>query len=256
MLSLFSEKELKKTEEYFKNAKDVVFFTLNDENDALKSEKTFFVHEKYDFVFHLDDFSQKSEELICFWTGHNHFRYKKTFDEIFKEIKFTLETSFEIEKKFLIEYPDISYLNSLKNAKAVEIEQAYLKENKEKIRIRKRGINGNFTYYKTMKKNVDGFKKEETETLLSKEEYDEKMSTNPPLSISKTRYCLSENHTYYEIDVYPFWKDKATLEIELKSEDEPYVLPKNIKVIKDVSDDKSYSNRSLSKTYSNNRKEK
>ena len=248
MLSLFDEKSVQKIKEDFKNVADVCFFTLFDEKDIFK-EEVFFLHEKYDCVFHLDNMTKESENLINLWTGHNHFRYKKTYDEIFKEIKHTLITSFEIEKKFLIKYPDISYLNSLKNVRKVEIEQAYLTENATKTRIRKRGFDGHFSYFQTTKRNIEGLKKVEIEITLTKDEYEEKLKCSSGLIISKTRYCVSENHTYYEIDVYPFWNDMATLEIELTDEFENYTLPKNIEVIKDVSLDKSYSNYNLSKLY-------
>ena len=52
---------------------------------------------------------------------------------------------------------------------------------------------------------------------------------------------------YLEIDVYPFWNDKAILEIELSDENAVIVFPKQIKVIKEVTDDDSYKNSSLAK---------
>lgn len=248
MLCLFDEKSVKKIKECFDNTEDVCFFALNDEEDILKKD-AFFVHEKYDCVFLVDDMSEKSRKLIDFWTGHNHFRYKKSFDEILREISHVLKTSLEIEKKFLIKYPDISYLDSLKNARAVTIEQSYLEENGTKIRIRKRGFDGQFSYYQTIKRNIDGFKKEEIEISLTKDEYEGKLKKSNGFTISKTRYCISENYTCYEIDIYPFWNDKATLEIELTDENEEYIILKNITVIKDVSEDKAYSNYNLSKLY-------
>jgi CYTH domain-containing protein len=47
---------------------------------------------------------------------------------------------FEIEKKFLIKYPDIKYLEFMPNCQKVEILQFYLKSNSdEEIRLRQRG---------------------------------------------------------------------------------------------------------------------
>ena len=72
------------------------------------------------------------------------------------------------------------------------------------------------------------------------------MSADPDLrQIRKTRYCLSENGYYYEIDIFPFFKDKAIMEIELKDEQEKFTFPKFIKVIKEVTDDINYKNHSL-----------
>jgi CYTH domain-containing protein len=50
---------------------------------------------------------------------------------------------------------------------------------------------------------------------------------------------------YFEIDIYPFWSDKAIMEIELSREDEEVRFPKCISIIKEVTDDDSYKNASL-----------
>ena len=65
--------------------------------------------------------------------------------------------------------------------------------------------------------------------------------------IRKTRYCLTENSRYYEIDIYPEWHRQAILEIELNDENEDIVLPADIKVIKEVTDDPVYSNFEMAK---------
>ena len=57
----------------------------------------------------------------------------------------------------------------------------------------------------------------------------------------------SENGFYYEIDIFPFMKDNAIMEIELNSESEKIEFPKCIKVIKEVTDDFKYKNHSLAK---------
>ena len=63
--------------------------------------------------------------------------------------------------------------------------------------------------------------------------------------VRKTRYCLTYDNQYFEIDIYPFWNDKAILEIELSEESEHIKIPKFIKVVKEVTDDDSYKNASL-----------
>ena len=49
------------------------------------------------------------------------------------------------------------------------------------------------------------------------------------------------------MDVYPFWSDRAVLEVELESEDEAFDIPPFISVIKEVTGDKRYSNKALAK---------
>lgn len=65
--------------------------------------------------------------------------------------------------------------------------------------------------------------------------------------IRKTRYCLTYDNQYFEIDIYPFWSDKAIAEIELRSEDTPIRFPKQLKVIKEVTEDVAYKNAALAR---------
>lgn len=64
--------------------------------------------------------------------------------------------------------------------------------------------------------------------------------------IRKDRYCLTYENQYFEIDVYPFWTDKAIAEIELSDENAEIRFPDEIRVIKEVTDD-AYKNASLAK---------
>ena len=67
--------------------------------------------------------------------------------------------------------------------------------------------------------------------------------------IIKTRYCLVYENQYFEIDVYPFWNDKAIMEIELRDENQEITMPNSIRVIKEVTDDDEYKNSSLAKKH-------
>ena len=72
-------------------------------------------------------------------------------------------------------------------------------------------------------------------------------SDNTLHTIHKTRYCLSENNQYFEIDIYPEWDNQAIMEIELSSEEETIKTPEFIKIIKEVTDDESYKNYQMAK---------
>ena len=52
-----------------------------------------------------------------------------------------------------------------------------------------------------------------------------------------------------EIDVYPEWKSTCIMEIELESEDEVPSLPDFIRVVKEVTADRRFSNHSMSKSF-------
>jgi len=63
--------------------------------------------------------------------------------------------------------------------------------------------------------------------------------------IRKTRYCLTWGIQYFEIDVYPFWDDKAIVEIELSDENEAIDFPPQLNIIREVTDDPAYKNAEL-----------
>ncbi len=157
---------------------------------------------------------------------------------------------FEIERKFLIEYPDIAWLEKLPNCHRVDIIQTYLlSPTGEEVRVRQRGESGSYTYYQTTKRRVTDRKRVETERRLTQREYlTLLMDADPQLHpIRKTRYCLTWDNQYFEIDVYPFWNDKAVVEIELSDENAEIRFPQELKLIREVTEDEDYSNYMLAK---------
>ena len=199
------------------------------------------------------------DKLIAAWTGHPHLRIidnATDFEDKLKRLIVEISSflgepePYEIERKFLIEYPDVSALEKLPNCQRVEIIQTYLiAASGEESRVRQRGIDGNYIYFQTTKKKVTEVKRIEVERRLSKDEYLRLLMDADPTCrpIRKTRYCLTYDNQYFEIDVYPFWKDKAILEIELADESTEIRFPAQIKVIAEVTEDDSYKNAALAK---------
>ena len=197
--------------------------------------------------------------LISSWTGHPHFRVidnSTSFEDKMKRLIAEISSflgepePYEIERKYLIEYPDIKWLDGNSACQRIEIIQTYLKSNSdEDVRVRQRGVDGHYIYFQTIKKKVSDLKRVEIERRLSQSEYLELLmdADTSRKQIRKTRYCLTYKNQYFEIDVYPFWNDKAIAEIELNDENAEIVFPKQIKVIKEVTDDDSYKNASLAK---------
>lgn len=243
------------------------------------------VRDSYDAVFHLvtaasgakdfyslennkartetiEEAIKKDEMTLNAWTGHPHLRvidnstnFENKMLRLVTEISMFLgePMPYEIERKFLIEYPDIEMLEKLPNCKKVEIVQTYLSAKKdEEIRIRQRGSGKCFTYTRTVKKQVASGVRIEREKRISKDEYLRLLldtDTNKR-QIRKNRYCLMYKNQYFEIDVYPFWNDKAILEIELREENQNIEFPKMLKIIKEVTNDSKYSNFALASIHS------
>ena len=197
------------------------------------------------------------DKLIAAWTGHPHLRvidnatdFEEKMKRLIQEISAFLgePEPMEIERKYLIEYPDIKWLENAPNCRRIEIIQTYLIAGEsEEHRVRQRGADGHYVYYETIKRPVSGLKRVEVERRLNQEEYLRLLMEADPgkRPIRKTRYCLTESSRYYEIDIYPFWNDKAILEVELAEENETVILPEKVKVIKEVTDDSTYKNASL-----------
>lgn len=158
----------------------------------------------------------------------------------------------EIEKKFLIKMPDLKWIEKNTNCQIAKISQTYLgfKRNGFGDRVRKMTINGKTKYFHTSKKSLSDMTRIEIEKEISKEEYyDFLQSKNKGKNLFKTRYIIYLNNLRYEIDVYPFWKETAILEIELENEKQEYVIPDFIEIIGDVTGNRDYSNSSLVNKY-------
>lgn len=238
------------------------------------------LRDSYDAVFHLVTAAKGAEEfyttanntartetvqeaaavddkLISAWTGHPHLRvidnatdFEGKMKRLLGEIASFLgePEPYEIERKFLIEYPDIAWLEANPSCQRVEIIQTYLNSAVgEEVRVRQRGAGGHYIYFQTWKKRGSDVKRVEIERRLSQAEYLELLmeADTTKRQIRKTRYCLTYGNQYFEIDVYPFWTDQAIVEIELSDENARVDFPEQIRVIREVTGDESYKNASL-----------
>lgn len=208
---------------------------------------------------------ERDNDCIRAWTGHSHLRIidnkNKTFeqkiDKLLEEVYMLLgiPVPVEIERKYLIEMPDMEELHNKYKCTTVDIIQTYLveKENGVERRIRQRGVNGHYTFYYTEKQKINELSRVENERKITESEYLQLlMEADTELhQIRKQRTCFVCDNTYFELDVYPFWKDKAIIEIELTNESTTVELPKEIKLIKEVTDNDNYKNNSLAKSLGN-----
>lgn len=199
-----------------------------------------------------DEALSYQKNLLSVMVGHPHLRFiknAKSIDDkllcVMREIDAVL-SELEIEKKYLIEFPDFQALAKFHPFKTT-ISQTYLTSKIGSHRIRKRSANGVDTYFDTLKIRVSDFCAKEIENIISEKEYNELMLAADPEknTINKDRYCFLYDGQYFELDVFSFWNDKALIELELSSAEQQVTLPSEIKVIADVSEDKKYKNNYL-----------
>lgn len=239
--------------------------------------------DKYDAVFHMvtaakgaleayttannearretpEEAAALDDKLIACWTGHPHLRVIDNSGDFESKLRRTVaEISaflgepepMEIERRYLIRFPDLLWLEDKPHCSKVDMIQTYLaaKPDGTEVRVRQRGQDGNFICYKTEKRRISDMTNVEIDSRINIQEYVSLLAEADPSRrpVHKTRYCLTENNRYYEIDIYPEWKKQAILEIELRSEDEEVVLPEGIRVIREVTGDRTYSNYEMAK---------
>ena len=87
----------------------------------------------------------------------------------------------------------------------------------------------------------------EREWKIAETEYQELLEEMLPgtLVIRKTRYYIPSGGHYVEVDIFPEWNDRAFAEVELKDEQESFVFPEYLTIIKEVTTDGRYTNKSL-----------
>ena len=249
-------KELGTNETKERDSYDAVFHLVSA---AKGKEEAYTLANNVARTENIEQAKKLDDKIISAWTGHPHFRiidnsteFEQKLERLLKEITSFLgePEPLEIERKFLIYYPNIKELESMPNCTKVDITQTYLKSvDDTERRVRARGINGDYLYYLTEKRKISNLKRIELEKRLTQDEYLALLmeSDNKLHTIHKTRYCLSENNQYFEIDIYPEWDNQAIMEIELSSDEEEIKTPEFIKIIKDVTDDESYKNYEMAK---------
>ena len=153
----------------------------------------------------------------------------------------------EIERKFLIPYPDISQLTALPGCTVFNMVQTYLCGGAARVR-KSTGPEG-CVYTHTQKRRISELTRVELEREISEEEYLALLKDADPAfrPIEKTRLRIPYREHIFEIDIFPFWKDRAVAEVELRSEEENIDFPSWLDIIKEVTFDPAYKNVSLAR---------
>ncbi len=194
--------------------------------------------------------------VINAWTGHPHLRiinntvdFEEKIRRVIAEISRIIGAPqpVDAERKYAVEV-----IGEIPGAIENEITQTYLlSEPDEEIRLRKRGSQGNFVYFQTIKKPA-GTPDEriETERQISPRQYIMLLQQADPnrKPIHKIRKNFVWEKQYFELDTY---LEPAIglniLEIEGVKEHEDIVFPPFIRIIEDVTGKEEYFNYNMAK---------
>ncbi|MBR4711442.1 MAG: AAA family ATPase [Clostridia bacterium] len=197
------------------------------------------------------------DRLIAAWTGHPHLRvigndtnFEGKLQRLLSEISSALgePETYEIERKFLIRYPDVTWLEKQPNCHRVEIIQTYLaSEDDQDRRVRQRGENGTFLYYETVKRTLPDGQAVELSRRISDREYLSLLldADTTRRQLRKTRYCMTYGMQSLKIDLYPFWHRQAMVQLHMRDAEEPVRFPPELELIREVTGIREYKNSSL-----------
>ena len=154
----------------------------------------------------------------------------------------------ETEYKFIIQKPDSELMRAMPDYTESNITQIYLTSENTTHRVRRREYaDGSVIYTENKKVRISKMSSTEFEREISEREYTE-LSDNIEAGATplfKTRKTFSYRGKTFELDYYEPWKRSCIMEIELESEDEAVDFPPFIKILRDVTGNKIYSNHSM-----------
>lgn len=162
------------------------------------------------------------------------------------------QNGLEIERKYLIRMPDEAQLAAMPGCEIWDVVQTYLMDGTDGSTHRVRSIlmDGKMQYIHTIKRPLSQLSHEEWEVEVPRAEYEALLTqANPALHpIMKRRYRIPHAGQLLEIDIYDFWQDRATLEIELTSEEEQVNIPDWLSIVRELTGERAYKNRFLAET--------
>ncbi len=150
------------------------------------------------------------------------------------------------KRKFLIRMPDSDLLTRKYGAMPIEMMQTYLLSSDPDVerRIRQQSSYDDHLFFYTTKRVAEDGTRWVTEKPISEKEYvsflmEADLSMH---SVRKLKYRFECNRHRMELDIYPF---SDTLAVFFVFGGEPFSLPPEIEVVREVTGDPAYKNRAF-----------
>ncbi len=198
---------------------------------------------------------EMDDRTLRAWSGHPNLRvidnsvdFEEKMNNAIREIYRILGQSEPMvdKRKYLIEMPDLETIIRDYHAVPLEMMQTYLVVTKPGVerRVRQQKNGEDYLYFYTEKQTLADGTKLVTEKPISGKNYIRYLmeSDNEMHAVRKVKYRFFYHSSRYEVDVYPFSKDKAIL-FQYATGDTD--IPPQIHVIREVTDQEAYKNRQL-----------
>ena len=151
--------------------------------------------------------------------------------------------------KYLVAMPDLAALEGKYTMAKLDMMQTYLLQTKPGVerRIRQQRNGEDYLYFYTEKHLMPDGTKWDTEKPISQKDYIRYLMEGDPnlRSVHKMKYRFTYDSQRFELDVYPFSAEKAILFRYAEGDD--IVLPPEIRVLKEVTNDPDYKNKQLAR---------
>ncbi len=177
----------------------------------------------------LEDAQKLDERTLAVWVGAPHLRIIDNSTDLEGKALRVIQAVYrvlgipeplEIERKYCV--GSFSLKGLPEHHQRVDIEQQYLRavDAQHTERVRKRGQNGNWSYYHTIKRDVRSSVRTEIERRITLDEYRNLLTRADPTyrAIKKVRHCFVYKNQYCELDVFENMPGLILFEVELTHE--------------------------------------
>ena len=192
-------------------------------------------------------------KTLASWLGHNNLIIidnKDNFEEKINNVLTTIHNllgnplSLKKQRMFTV---DLNNSSLIENCVQIELEYYYLESDDYEKRIKKRIQNNQITYYLTIqKREKDGLSKIVLDKKINPKEALKLLNSQKiKSSLKKTRFCFERNRQYYKLDIYPN-SDVGLLQLDMTVENPSLNLPKELKILEEVTGDFNYQSYNIS----------
>lgn len=202
---------------------------------------------------------EMDDRTLRAWSAHPNLRIVDNSVDFEEKINRALREVYRIvgepepmakKHKYLIRMPDLNQLVIHYQAVPFDMMQTYLNTTNPRIerRIRQQKNGSDYLYFYTEKHTMPDNTKWDTEKPISQKEYIQYLMEGDTSlrSVHKTKYRFTYQNQRFEIDIYPFSREKAIM--FRYAENDAVVLPPEIEILREVTGEEEYKNKQLAAT--------